>query len=257
MRTATATAGRWARIPLLVGTLLGLAAMHTLGHGTHGTGHSADAATHADAATRPAATAPRSAAESAPHSAAVTRAAAVTGATDATRAADVVTRAAIAVTRTADVVPRAAIAVTRTADVVPRTAAATHSTVAATRAADTGPHGGEAPERQTAVSYAAAVAPPPGLARQAVAGGAGCPGDCPHERLLPSGGAGGGLPWWGVCLAVLGALAVPLLLAVLLLAGVRAVGPLGRASGGPERSPRAPPSGPVGLRLATVSVLRR
>lgn len=33
------TAGRWARL-LLVGTLLGLAAMHTLGHGPHATGHS-------------------------------------------------------------------------------------------------------------------------------------------------------------------------------------------------------------------------
>ncbi|WP_431925720.1 hypothetical protein [Micromonospora wenchangensis] len=43
--TATTT-GRWLRLLLLVGTLLGLSAMHTLGHDTHlGGGHSADQGT--------------------------------------------------------------------------------------------------------------------------------------------------------------------------------------------------------------------
>ncbi|MGK5675324.1 hypothetical protein ACSNOB_21080 [Micromonospora sp. URMC 106] len=168
MRTATVTAGRWARLLLLVGTLLGLAAMHTLGHGSHAAGHAADTTGHA--------------ADAAAHAVA-------------------------------------------------------------------GPHGGASPAEHTAaVPYAVAAA---------LSGVVGCPGDCPHERLLPFGGAGGGPPWWGVCLAVLGALAASLLAAVLLLAGVPAVAPAGRASGGSDRSPRAPPPRRVGLRLATVSVLRR
>ncbi|SCL56697.1 hypothetical protein GA0070606_2651 [Micromonospora citrea] len=225
MRTATATAGRWARILLLVGTLFGLAAMHTLGHGTHGVGHSA-ATTRADPAI------------AVPHPAIA------------------VPHPAIAVPHPAIAVPHPADAATRTADAVTHAADAVTRAAGAVTHADAGPRGRVPTERHTAIPYAAVAAPPGSPARHTVAGGGGCPGDCPREQLLPYGGAGGGLPWWGVCLAVLGALAVPLLLAVL-LAGVRAGGPAGRAPGGPDRSPRAPPTRPVGLRLATVSVLRR
>ncbi|MEV5766439.1 hypothetical protein AB0L34_17970 [Micromonospora sp. NPDC052213] len=185
---ATVTAGRWARLLLLVGTLFGLAAMHTLGHGSHAVGHPAEVSAHAVAAA---------------------------GAHDASQAP-----------------PR-------------------HDTVAPLRQDPAAPprHDTAAPLGQDpAIAY---VVP------AALSGVVGCAGDCPHERFLPSGGAGGELPWWGVCLAVLGALAAPLLLAVLLLAGLQAAGLAGQGTGGPARSPRAPPSRPVGLRLATVSVLRR
>ncbi|WP_175440080.1 hypothetical protein [Micromonospora nigra] len=78
------------------------------------------------------------------------------------------------------------------------------------------------------------------------------------EAASPAGGGDGNgdLPGWGACLAVLGALAVPLLLAVLITArrSPAAVSTGRRGRVGPV--PRAPPS-PVGLRIATVSVLRR
>ncbi|MER5332105.1 hypothetical protein [Micromonospora sp. NPDC002717] len=186
---ATVTAGRWVRLLLLVGTLFGLAAMHTLGHGSHAVGHPAEFSAHAVAA-----------------------AGAHGGAAQALPRHD--------------------------------TFAPLSQVTAALPRHDTAAPLGQDP----AIAY---VVP------AALSGVVGCPGDCPHERFLPSGGAGGELPWWGVCLAVLGALAVPLLLAVLLLAGVQAAGLAAQGSGGPARSPRAPPSRPVGLRLATVSVLRR
>ncbi|MER7416654.1 hypothetical protein ABT346_07675 [Micromonospora peucetia] len=166
MRTMV-TAVRRARLLLLVCTLIGLAAMHTIGHDSHPTGHSAEPSAHA--------------------------------------------------------------------------------------VAGPGPHpdGADAtmpPRHDTALAYVVVAA------LQAVAD---CPGDCTSDRLLPFGDAGGGLPGWGVCLAVLGAFAVTLLVAALLSAGVRAVGPPGRRSVGSLPSPRAPPLRPVGLRLATVAVLRR
>ncbi|MEU8044839.1 hypothetical protein AB0B71_11930 [Micromonospora echinofusca] len=173
MRT-TATAARGARLLLLVGTLLGLAAMHTIGHDSHQTGHPANPSAH------------------------------------------------IAVAP----VPHAA--------VVPA------------------PHAARAlvpPSQGVAAPHAV------GAALEAVVG---CPGGCASEELLPAGGgAGGGLPGWGVCLAVLGAFAAALLLAALLSVRVRAVGPTGGGSVGAFPPPRAPPPRPVGLRLATVSVLRR
>ncbi|MFY1597859.1 hypothetical protein [Micromonospora sp. WMMD737] len=167
MRT-TVTAARGARLLLLVGTLLGLAAMHTIGHDSHQTGHPANPSAHAAAAPGP------------------------------------------------------------------------HAAAAAP-----GPH-------------AAAAAPGPhaaGLALQTVVG---CPGGCASEDLLPAGGdTGRGLPGWGVCLAVLGAFTAALLLAAVLSVRVRAVGPTGGGPVGAFPPPRAPPPRPVGLRLATVSVLRR
>ncbi|MFG1761393.1 hypothetical protein [Micromonospora echinofusca] len=173
MRT-TATAARGARLLLLVGTLLGLAAMHTIGHDSHQTGHPANPSAH------------------------------------------------IAVAP----VPHAA--------VVPA------------------PHAARAlvpPSQGVAAPHAV------GAALEAVVG---CPGGCASEELLPAGGGtGGGLPGWGVCLAVLGAFAAALLLAALLSVRVRAVGPTGGGSVGAFPPPRAPPPRPVGLRLATVSVLRR
>ncbi|MEU4782006.1 hypothetical protein [Micromonospora sp. NPDC023633] len=189
MRT-TVTAARGARLLLLVGTLLGLAAMHTIGHDSHPTGHPAGPSAHAAAAPRPhaAAPGPHAAAAPGPHGVAVS-----------------------------------------------------------------GPHGVAAdalvpPSHGTALPYAVVAA------LRAVAG---CPAGCASDRLLPFGDAGGGLPGWGVCLAVLGAFAASLLLAALLSARVRAVRPAGRGSVGSLPSPRAPPPRPVGLRLATVSVLRR
>ncbi|MCM0675743.1 hypothetical protein NCC78_13740 [Micromonospora phytophila] len=180
MRTAAmVTAGRWARLLLLVGTLLGLAAMHTIGHDAHPAGHGAGASTHA---------------------------------------------------------------------------AASVAQVGAEAGQHPGAGGGHDPvalrhDVAGLVAYAAATLLP------AVAG---CPGDCPHDRLIPAGGGGGGgLPGWGVCLAVLGAFAASLLLTLLLLAGVRVLDLTGRRSGGASRSSRAPPPRPLGLRLATVAVLRR
>ncbi|MCL7457326.1 hypothetical protein M8I35_09035 [Micromonospora sp. MSM11] len=173
MRT-TVTAARGARLLLLVGTLLGLAAMHTIGHDSHQTGHPANPSAHA-------------AVGPVPHAAVGS-------------------------------VPHAALAL------VP-------------------------PSQGVAAPHVV------GAALQAVVG---CPGGCAAEELLPAGGGtGGGLPGWGVCLAVLGAFAAALLLAALLSVRVRAVGPTGGGSVGAFPPPRAPPPRPVGLRLAEVSVLRR
>ncbi|MEU7931318.1 hypothetical protein [Micromonospora echinofusca] len=184
MRT-TATAARGARLLLLVGTLLGLAAMHTIGHDSHQTGHPANPSAHIAVAP-----VPHAAVVPAPHAA----------------------RAPVASA------PHAALAL------VP-------------------------PSQGVAAPHAV------GAALEAVVG---CPGGCASEELLPAGGGtGGGLPGWGVCLAVLGAFAAALLLAALLSVRVRAVGPTGGGSVGAFPPPRAPPPRPVGLRLATVSVLRR
>ncbi|MGY0006766.1 DUF6153 family protein [Micromonospora sp. I033] len=85
---------------------------------------------------------------------------------------------------------------------------------------------------------------------------AGCVDDGCPVRALPLTHPGGDPSGWSVCLAVLGAFAVVLLLAVLPRAGPRGAAP---AAGGVLRlatGPRAPPR-PHGLRLATASVLRR
>jgi hypothetical protein len=73
---------------------------------------------------------------------------------------------------------------------------------------------------------------------------------------LPADQPGTAPSGWSVCLAVLGAFTVALLLATLLFGRAHhAVAT--RHSSRPTRGPRAPPPRPVGLRLATVSVLRR
>ncbi|MEH0819137.1 MULTISPECIES: hypothetical protein [unclassified Micromonospora] len=198
MRAATAwPSGWWARLLLLACTLLGLAAMHTIGHGTH------SAASHPDG-----------------HAAG---------------------SSATATLPEAVLAPPAALA-----DEVP----AAHAAVAPVFGA----------------AYAA-VAPMSGAGHVAdLAAGDDCAGDgCRRTAAELSAGGALALPadpprdapsGWSVCLAVLGAVTVALLLAALLLRRARPAGATRRPRR-PSRGPRAPPPDPVGLRLATVSVLRR
>ena len=157
MRTQAVTTGRWVRLLLLLCTLVGLTAMHTLGHAAHASG--GDRAGHAVAG------------HAAPH-------AVPAGMTDGCR-------------------------------------------------------GGGC-----------------GHARLLPLGDA-------HSRVLPLGDPGGDRSGWSICLAVLGAFAVTLLIAMVLRAGSRASGPAARGALRPAPGPRAPPTRPYGLRLATASVLRR
>jgi Family of unknown function (DUF6153) len=78
-------------------------------------------------------------------------------------------------------------------------------------------------------------------------------------QLNPStGGSGDDMAGWSVCLAVLGGFAVAVLLAALLVAAAGRYDPVGVLTGRSGAGPRAPPDRvPVGLALATVSVLRR
>ncbi|MGC1214717.1 MAG: hypothetical protein WA890_26095, partial [Micromonospora sp.] len=62
---------------------------------------------------------------------------------------------------------------------------------------------------------------------------------------------------WQVCLAVLGAFAVALLVAVLLAARSPLAGSTARGAPRLTSGPRSPPPRPFGLRVATASVLRR
>ncbi len=236
------TAARGARLLLLVGTLLGLAAMHTIGHESHQTGHPADPSPHiAVAPARNATVVP------VPHAAVVP----VAPVPHAARA-----RVASAPHAALAPVPHAALAPVPHAALAP----VPHAALAPV------PHAALAPVPHAALAPVphAALLPPSqdvaaphavGAALQAVVG---CPGGCASEELLPAGGGtGGGPSGWGVCLAVLGAFAAALLLAALLSVRVRAVGPTRGGSAGAFPPPRAPPPRPVGLRLATVSVLRR
>jgi hypothetical protein len=80
---------------------------------------------------------------------------------------------------------------------------------------------------------------------------------CTHLSALP-GGSGGDMPAWTVCLAVLGGFAIVVLLGAALLAAARRYNPTRALPGRSGAGPRAPPGLlPVGLTLATVSVLRR
>ncbi len=171
------TGGRWGRLALLLCTLIGLAAMHTLGHGAHSGGTHAG---HDGAAPRDGHPAPAAFADGA--------------------------------------------------------------AVPATLADGTG----------------GPVALVGGMVAAVTLGArAGCPaGGCAPARLLPDGGRADWPSGWSVCLAVLGALGVALLVAVLLLTRARAPGPPGWQAGGVSAGPRAPPSRPLGLRLAEVSVSR-
>ncbi|MFI0794225.1 hypothetical protein ACH4OY_16295 [Micromonospora rubida] len=222
MRMATVlTAGRWARLALLVCTLVGLAAMHTLGHGAHGGGgHGGhDRAGPPDA-----------------HPAASSHAAA-TG--DASAMTDVV-GAAFPMVDTAVPVAGAALPVSALTGVAVPVAGVVG---AASSVAEVGEG---AVLRVGAVRVGAVRVLPEG-----------CPmAGCSSPRLRPAGDPGAGPPGWSICLAVLGALGVALFVAVLLLSGVRAVGPSARRLGGPPAGPRAPPPRPIGLRLAENSVSR-
>lgn len=96
-----------------------------------------------------------------------------------------------------------------------------------------------------------------GPAATAATAMADCPGGGCLAHALPLTGPGGDRSGWSVCVAVLGAFAVALLVAVLLRAGSSAVGRAARGSWRPACGPRDPPPRPWGLRVAAVSVLRR
>ncbi|MBM0259610.1 hypothetical protein [Micromonospora sp. 4G55] len=110
---------------------------------------------------------------------------------------------------------------------------------------------GAAPEAVPAAHAAAPEAVP--VAQVALAVSFAGQGDA---VALPADQPGGAPSGWSVCLAVLGAFTVALLLATLLLGRARPAVDT-RHPSGPSRGPRAPPPRPVGLRLVTVSVLRR
>lgn len=111
-----------------------------------------------------------------------------------------------------------------------------------------GPHLGADHHR----GHPAAMAPDPAIA---VADGLMCAGDgCGVILTAPmSGGHGPG--GWDVCVAVLVAFAV-LLLAATVLRARRAGATAHRGGPSSAARPRGPPTGRVGLTLATVSVLR-
>ncbi|MBM7083724.1 hypothetical protein [Micromonospora humidisoli] len=176
--TATTT-GRWLRLLLLVGTLLGLSAMHTLGHDGHlgGVHHPTGHGTSTDDPHRPAA------------------------GHDTDRSS------------------------------VSGPAADLMHLIPAVWGVPVGPGWG--------------VAVPDPAVRSC---GDGCP------VALPAGPSGTPVTAWSVCLAVLGALTV-LVLVLLFVVRTRPAGVFRPPSR--PRQPRAPPPRPLGLRLATVSVLRR
>ena len=109
-----------------------------------------------------------------------------------------------------------------------------------------GPH----PSAMTAHGHSASGAATPMLAMPDP-----CADDnCSHATM--SGDRHGGMTGWDICLAVLVAFAVALLVAALLKARLT----IAWAGTDPHAStltgPRAPPAGPLGLTLASVSVLR-
>jgi hypothetical protein len=80
-----------------------------------------------------------------------------------------------------------------------------------------------------------------------------CPG-CAHVSPVPH--PVGGMPAWSICLAVLGGLAVVLLLAALVVCRSRSRVRLAAGTALRWFHPRGPPCHPAGLMIATVSVLR-
>ncbi|MFC5942949.1 hypothetical protein ABUL04_26780 [Micromonospora harpali] len=226
MGTTAVTGGRWGRLALLLCTLIGLAAMHTLGHGAHSGGTHAG---HDGAAPR----------DGHPALAAFADGAAV----PATLAAGTGGPVALAGGMGGPVAPAVSVALAGGAavPVAPAVSVALAGGAGALWA------------------FAGGMAVPVGGMVAAVTLGAraGCPaGGCAPARLLPDSGGADGPSGWSACLAVLGALGVALLVAVLLLTRARAPGPPGRQAGGVSAGPRAPPSRPLGLRLAEVSVSR-
>ncbi|SCF03363.1 hypothetical protein GA0070558_121142 [Micromonospora haikouensis] len=209
MGTTAATGGRWGRLALLLCTLIGLAAMHTLGHGAHSGGTHAG---HDGAAPRDGHPAPAAFADGA--------------AVPATLAGGTGGPVALAGGTGGLVAPAVPVALAGGADAL----------------------------WAFAGGMAVRVG---GMVAAALGARAGCPaGGCAPARLLPDGGGADGPSGWSACLAVLGALGVALLVAVLLLTRARAPGPPGWQAGGVSAGPRAPPSRPLGLRLAEVSVSR-
>jgi Family of unknown function (DUF6153) len=85
-----------------------------------------------------------------------------------------------------------------------------------------------------------------------------CGGDgCAHLAGRPGGGGGHDTPGWSVCLAIVSGFAALVLLAAALVTA-RRDDPAGVLLAGCGIGQRAPPNlRPVGLALATVSVLRR
>ncbi|WP_128763584.1 hypothetical protein [Micromonospora sp. MW-13] len=235
MRTATVlTAGRWARLVLLLCTLVGLAAMHTLGHGAHGGGgpggggHGGGGHGGHDRSGPPGA-----------RPAASASATVASGVTDAMGMAFPVAAARGAAPSVTDV-----------------TGAAPSVGHVRGAAPSVGHVRGPAPSGGAVTGGAAFLVGLTGVGPVPVPPG-GCPVDgCPTAWLLPADDPGAGSPGWSICLAVLGALAAALLVAVLLLTGARAVGLSARRSGGAPAGPSAPPPRPVGLRLAESSVSR-
>ncbi|MCI4063937.1 hypothetical protein MRQ36_15610 [Micromonospora sp. R77] len=194
MRTeAGVTTGRWMRLVLLCCTLVGLAAMHTLGHGAHASdSHGA----HASDGPGAHASAP---AEHLADAVVEMAAGAVSG--------HVVDMAGVAVSGHGSNGAAGAL------PVVPKVASASGRTVD-------------------------------------------CAGDgCGAALAVPLGPSGGDPAGWSVCLAVLGGFALVLLVVVLLRR--RPVGVRPAVGSSRVKGPRAPPPRPVGLRLATASVLRR
>ncbi|SCL18030.1 hypothetical protein GA0070624_1435 [Micromonospora rhizosphaerae] len=119
-------------------------------------------------------------------------------------------------------------------------------------------HGAHAPGGHSAGHAEAQHGARPAAAPDEVGMTDGCAADdCRHAAVLPLGDLGDDPSGWTVCLAVLGAFAVALLVAVLLRARSRVVGPALRGALRLAAGPRAPPPRPFGLRLATASVLRR
>ncbi|WP_229406539.1 hypothetical protein [Micromonospora sp. NBRC 110038] len=230
MGTTAVTGGRWGRLALLLCTLIGLAAMHTLGHGAHSGGTHAghDGATPRDGHPAPATLAD--------------------GAAVPVALADGTGGPVALVGGTGGPVALVGGMGGSVAPAVPVVLAGGAAVpVALAGGAD------------ALWAFAGGMAVPVGGMDAAVTlgGRAGCPaGGCAPARLLPDGGRADGPSGWSVCLAVLGALGVALLVAVLLLTRARAPGPPGWQAGGVSAGPRAPPSRPLGLRLAEVSVSR-
>ncbi|MEH0981935.1 hypothetical protein [Micromonospora sp. CPCC 205556] len=104
-----------------------------------------------------------------------------------------------------------------------------------------GGHGAAAPDRPG--GHGAAAAEPAVATRD-------------HAAVLPVTPPDGGTPLWSVCLAVLGALGTAVLLALRRQRGTRPATASGRPVR-PSSGSRGPPRRALGLRLATVSVLRR
>jgi hypothetical protein len=84
----------------------------------------------------------------------------------------------------------------------------------------------------------------------------GCAGDgCAHTAAMPD-GSGSRMNPWDLCVAILSGSAIAVLLAGLLLIAVTGRFPPRSGGGRLRRAPWVPPILPLGLTLATVSVLR-